>query len=104
MKKSRRKGRKLHRRYGRARRSPSERLFIGVYPTGISYADRSREKHGDYARCAFLSFRTLDLEIEPDCSAALRTLIVKDAAKIQARRGEQYQVSASGQTVLLGGR
>ena len=93
----------LRRRYGHAR-SPSDRLFVGVFPTGISYADRSREKHGDYARCAFLPFGSLKLEIEHDCPAALRALIVKDAAKIQARRGEQYVVSGSGQTVLLGGR
>ena len=93
----------LRRRYGHAR-SASERLFIGVYPAGISYADRSREKHGDYARCAFLPFGSLKLEVEPDCPSALRALIVKDAAKIQARRGEQYVVSGSGQTVRLGGR
>ena len=92
----------LSRRYGRAR-SPSERLFVGVFPAGISYADRSREKHGDYARCAFLSFRTLELELESDCPQALRALIVKDAARIQARRGQQYEVSACGQTVRLGG-
>ena len=97
------KRRALKRRYGHAR-SASERLFVGVYPAGISYADRSREKHGDYARCAFLPFGSLKLEVEPDCPRDLRAFIVKDAAKIQARRGEQYVVSGSGQTVLLGGR
>ena len=35
---------------------------------------------------------------------ALKRRYVKHAAKIQARRGEQYVVSGSGQTVLLGGR
>ena len=96
----RRKG--LKRRYGHSR-SPSERLFVGVYPAGISYADRSREKHGDYARCAFLPFRSLVLEVESDCPKALRALIEADAARIQARRGELFEVSASGQTVRLGG-
>jgi hypothetical protein len=95
--------RSLHRRYGHAR-TTSERLFVGVFPTGISYADRSREKHGDYARCAFLPFGSLQLEIEPDCPRDLKALIVKDAKKIQARRGEHYVVSGAGQTVLLGGR
>jgi hypothetical protein len=100
--KSKRRG--LKRRYGRAGRSLSERLFIGVYPAGISYADRSREKHGDYARCAFLSFGSLKLDVEPDCPKSLLGLIKRDAAKVQAKRGEQYVVSGSGQTVLLGGR
>jgi len=86
----------------RRRRGASERLFIGVYPTGIVYADRSREKHGDYARCGFLPFSTLVLELKSDCPKALRALIEKDAARLQARRGEQYQVSASGQTITLG--
>ena len=94
--------RRLHRRYGRARRSAAERLFSGVYPAGIVYADRSREKHGDYARCGFLPFSTLALEIEPDCPKALQALIKADAARIQARRGQSYQVSSSGQTVILG--
>lgn len=85
-----------------ASRSTNDRLFIGVFPTGISYADRSREKHGDYARCAFLSFRTLDLEFEQDCPVSLRKQIEADAAKIQARRGEEYPVDESGHTVILG--
>jgi hypothetical protein len=85
-----------------ARRSTVDRLFIGVYPTGIVYADRSREKHGDYARCGFLSFDTLALDLKPDCPKVLRAFIEKDAARIQAKRGEPYQVSESGQTVTLG--
>ena len=79
------------------------RLFVGVYPCGIVYADRSRTRAGDYARCAFLSYRTLALEIEPDCPAVLRALIKSDAAKIQARKGEAFQVSTVGQSVWLGG-
>lgn len=83
---------------------PSEsRLFVGVYPAGIVYADRKREKHGDYARCAFLDYATLTLEVEKDCPAKLREEITLDAAKIQARRGQEFQVSTCGQTVLLGG-
>jgi hypothetical protein len=80
-----------------------EQLFIGVFSTGIAYADRTIERHGDYKKLAFLPFNTLELMIEKDCPADLRVLIVADAATIQARRGERYQVTTSGQTVLLGG-
>lgn len=81
----------------------NERLFSGCYPCGIVYADRHREKHGDYARLAFLPYSTLELEIEADCPAELRVRIEADAAHIQSRRGERFQVSSSGQTVMLGG-
>lgn len=80
----------------------SDRLFIGIYPTGIVYADKSREEHGDYARCAFLSFATLTLHFEPGCTGDLKAEIEKDAAAIQARRGEEFQIDASGRTVTLG--
>lgn len=80
-----------------------DRLFSGVYPCGIVYADRQREKGGDYARCAFLPFSSLVLQIERDCPAALREQIVKDAAAIQARKGERFNISSSGQSVVLGG-
>ena len=80
----------------------NDRLFIGVFPTGISYADTSREKHGDYARCAFLSFSTLRLEFEPDCPAALRREIEQHAKTIQAKRGEAYPIDSSGHTIILG--
>lgn len=79
-----------------------ERIFAGVFPFGISYADKEREKDGDYARLAFLDFASLRLKVEPDCPAHLRHEIEVDAAKIQARRGESFQVSTAGQTVLLG--
>jgi hypothetical protein len=77
-------------------------LFIGVYSTGISYADKSREVHGDYARCAFLDYATLTLKFQSDCPPGLRAEIARDAAKIQARRGEQFSTDSSGHTVTLG--
>lgn len=80
----------------------AERLFIGIMPTGISYADRSREVDGDYARCAFLPFDTLALEVAPKCPKELLGLIKADAAAIIARRGEQFSISSSGHTVVLG--
>jgi hypothetical protein len=79
-----------------------DRLFIGIFPTGISYADRTVERCGDYKRLAFLSFATLRLVIETDCPKALKPAIVADAAAIQARKGEQFEVSSSGQTEWLG--
>jgi hypothetical protein len=79
-----------------------DRLFIGVFPGGISYADRYREVHGDYKRLAFLSFNTLELSLEKGVPADLAREIITHAKKIQARRGQQYQVSSSGQTVMLG--
>lgn len=87
-----------------ARDEVTERLFIAVFPTGIGYADRKRERHGDYMQLAFLPFSSLELEWAKNTTvpANLRAAILKDAAKIQAKRGEQFSVSASGQTVKLG--
>lgn len=78
------------------------RLFIGVFPTGLSYADRTIERDGDYKRLAFLPFRTLRLQLAIDCPADLRTEIEQDATAMQARRGEDFEVSTCGQTVVLG--
>jgi hypothetical protein len=96
------RARALRRRYGRARRSRAERLFIGVSATGLSYADRSREEHGDYKKVAFLPFSTLQLKVY-DTKSPLLASVRADAARMQTRRGEQYVVSGTGQTVLLGG-
>ena len=86
----------------RKKTAAKDRLFSGVYSTGISYADRTRERDGDYKRLAFLSFATLTLEFQPDCPDDLRELITREAARIQARRGEHYEIDSSGHTVLLG--
>ena len=79
-----------------------ERIFCGVFPAGLSYADRTREEHGDYKRLAFLPFRSLVLDVAKDCPADLRKDIELDAAEVVARRGERFQVSTSGQYVTLG--
>jgi hypothetical protein len=81
-----------------------ERLFIGVFPCGISYADRKVEEHGDYKRLAFLPYSSLELEWFKGCPESLRGRIIADAAKIQARRGEDFQISAVGQKIRLGGK
>jgi hypothetical protein len=78
-------------------------LFIGVFPCGISYTDRHHEKHGDYKSLAFLPYSSLVLEFRKDCPAEFRSEIIASAAAIQVRKGEQYQISGCGQTVLLGG-
>jgi hypothetical protein len=79
-----------------------DRLFIGVFPCGISYADRKVEEHGDYKRLAFLPYSSLGLEWFKDCPESLRGRIIADASKIQARRGEDFQISAVGQTIKAG--
>ena len=81
------------------RRDP---LFIGTFPAGVIYADRRNLRDGDYGKCAFLDYRTLTLRVEADCAADLRTRIERQAASLQAQRGEQFAISASRQTVVLG--
>lgn len=83
--------------------TPQERLFKGNFPTGIIYADRGRTKHSDYARVAYLNYKTLILEWDDDAHKSppeLRALIETDAADIQARRGERYPYAQS--YVILG--
>jgi hypothetical protein len=81
----------------------NQRLFIGVWSTGISYCDKSQIEHGDYRRLAFLDYHTLELEwhsgtVPPD----LAEEIIADAATIQAKRGQPFQFAGFGQTVILG--
>ena len=77
-------------------------LFIGVYPCGLTYADRWHEKAGDYARLAFLPYATLNLDVERDCPPHLRKRIVSHAATMQAKRGQEFRITTCGQTVMLG--
>lgn len=80
---------------------------MGVFPEGISYADRAREHDGDYLKLAFLPYSTLVLEWyvpETRVPPTLREAILADATKMQARAGERYQTSTSGQTVQLGSK
>jgi hypothetical protein len=80
--------------------TPAERLLCCVFPTGLFYSDTGRERNGDYITLAHISYRTLVLEIEPDCPPDFIKLIEKDAARLKA--GELFQVSTCGQTVRLG--
>lgn len=87
------------------RGAESDRLFIGVFPTGISYADKRRERGGDYMTIARLPFETLELEWAPGKHPLeLRQQVERNARAMQKRRGQEFQVSAAGQTVILGRR
>jgi hypothetical protein len=82
----------------------NQRLFIGVYPTGIVYADRHVETRGEYKRLAFMPYDTLDLRHESVLPDELIGPINSHAGAIRAKRGQRFTISASGQTVLLGSR
>ena len=84
-------------------RDLNEALFAGILGgEGITYADRRVEEHGDYKKCAFVSFKTLELDIHKKCSKDLLPLIREDHTRLLGKRGEEYEVSTCGQTVTLG--
>lgn len=78
------------------------RLFAGVFPCGIVYADRGREVSGDYARLGFLDYGTLTLILEKNCPVEFAEAIRADAAEIQAKKGQDFRISTVGQVVRLG--
>lgn len=79
-----------------------DRLFSGIYPAGIVYADRYEEVAGDYKRLAFLPYSTMKLDLNPDCPEDLKERICADAKRLQSRIGQPFQISTSGQTIELG--
>ena len=79
------------------------RLFMGVYPCGIVYADMAIEEHGDFKRVAFLPYSTLVLDVDAPKSP-LMPAVLDDVKRMQALKGTEYRVSECGQTVLLGGK
>ncbi len=82
-----------------------ERVFCGVFPAGIVWADRKQEQHGDYKRLAFLPYDTLELKVEKSCPAHLVSQIEEDAKRIQERKGQSFPISTSGNaSVVLGGQ
>ena len=72
-----------------------------VYPAGIVYADKDIEVNGDYQKLAFLSFQTLILEFY-NCPQSSKEVILSDAKQIQVQKGKEYQISSTGQKVILG--
>ncbi len=78
---------------------PTNRLFAGLYPCGIVYADRGIEEHGDYKKIAFLPYDTLKLEVYAP-ESPLMTSINADVSKYQ--KGQSLQI-AGNCTIILGG-
>ena len=81
-----------------------QRIFIGVFPAGISYADTQREVRGDYARLAFLPYDTLKLQVEDSCPGDLEQEIRTHARTVQCQVGQHYRTSETGSEVLLGSK
>ena len=81
---------------------PIDRVCCALLPTGIVWADRTVVVSDDYKVVARMPYDTLELQFEKDCPAELRREIVSQSEFYVARRGEQYRVTSSGQTVLLG--
>jgi hypothetical protein len=81
-------------------KQPAE-LLIVCHATCFAYCDKSREENGDYITVARLFFSDLKLEINKPRSTLLPE-IRKHAEKMQAKQGQPYPVSSSGQTITLG--
>jgi hypothetical protein len=79
----------------------NKHLFAGIYPTGIVYADKTKEEHGDYKKIAFLPFDTLKLNIFDKNSVCLPE-IIEDVK--QYHIGQELQISQSGQKIILGNK
>lgn len=77
----------------------NNRLFIGVYPGGIVYADRHNEEHGDYKRLAFLPYQGMELQVEKDCPPELEARIRESVKRYEGM--ERLQISACDQYVEL---
>jgi len=77
----------------------NKNLFVGTFPTGYVYCDRSKEENGDYMKIAILFFDTLELKIYKPKSNLLEE--IKENAK-RYKKGMEITVSGSGQTRILG--
>jgi hypothetical protein len=73
----------------------SDRIFVGVYPEGLVYADRAREVAGDYARLAFQPYDTLEPDYARDIPSDVRPSLERLIRGVQARRGERFSRSES---------
>lgn len=78
-----------------------ERLFIGIYPAGIVYADRAKEEHGDYRKIAFLPYDTLSLVVYVPGHDLLPD-VETHAAIIAKRKGKKFATDKCGHYVTLG--
>lgn len=82
-------------------KSLKDRLFIGVFPCAIVYADRAVEVDRDYKRVASLPYRELALQVA-DPKSPLLPLIRKHAKTIIARRGKRFSIDGCGKAITLG--
>lgn len=78
---------------------PNIRVFSGMYPCGIVYADRFVEEHGDYKRLAFLPYNGMVLQIEKDCPPELEKYIRNSIKQYEGKT--ELQTSSSGQMTKL---
>lgn len=89
-----------------AKDNPAARSSIAAFvmPTGISWVDTSQDgpRTGDWTKVGHLFFSDLRVEIPKGTPRAVEEDVRRRAAVIQAKRGEQYQISGSGQTITLG--
>lgn len=74
-------------------------LFIGKFPEGLVYADKSKR---NYPTCAFLSYRTLELKIEKNCPERLKKQIEIHAEEMRLKKGQKFPRSYCGQYIILG--
>jgi hypothetical protein len=81
---------------------PIDRVFCALFPVGVVWSDRFVDLDGDYKRLARMPYDTLELQFEADCPYELRAEVTSQAKFYQDRRGQEYQVTRSGQTVVLG--
>ena len=81
-----------------------KRLFVGVTATGVVYCDKSREENRDYLVIARVFFDTLILEwVNKETTPEnMLELIRVSATDLQSKRGQEYKISASGQSIILG--
>jgi len=79
------------------------RIFVGVYPEGLMFADKLVELHGDYRHLGFLSYRTLKLTVYKECPGYLIPVVVEMAQPYIDKRGERFETDGAGHSVILGG-
>lgn len=78
------------------------RLLCCNMATGVYWVDRGKEEHGDYARVVSIDYSTLTITQYPRAHPQLVAVAKQQAQDIQKKRGDEYQLSAVGQTITLG--
>lgn len=74
--------------------SIEERLFAGIFPTGLFIADRGVDEGGDYKRLAFVLYRNLELVFCDDCPPAFRESITTRAKVFIDQQRERQREDA----------